>query len=406
MIKQTLFYVLAILVTESTVYGQYQNQSQTQKKIVAVVPTLGETVDNGVKKAIQNALEEGIHKSGRYILVARGEAYQKAVEEIIFQLESGAVDDKQLKKFGHSTGADFVCYAQINKLSETFFHISYKLVNVESGEIPEVDSKSGNGVEGLLDAINAIALELFGKKNNSNGFHPAEPEMIKVVGGTFWMGCSKEQQSSCGSDENPVHSVMVNSFKISKHEITQTQWELIMGTTVRQQRDKANATLPLGDKGDNYPMYYVSWTEAQEFISRLNAATGKNYRLPTEAEWEYAARGGNQSQGYKYSGSNKLSEVAWFTDNSNNQTHTVGTKKANELDIHDMNGNVWEWCLDWYGNYSIPSQQNPTGASSGSNRVSRGGGWDNYANYCRVTTRSNRSPDYRGSDLGFRIVLP
>jgi formylglycine-generating enzyme required for sulfatase activity len=235
----------------------------------------------------------------------------------------------------------------------------------------------------------------------------AEPVMVKVEGGTFTMGCTSEQGSGCLYDEKPAHSVTVSSFSIGKYEVTQALWKASMGTTIRQQRDKTDSDKDLSGEGDNYPMYYVSWYEAQEFIKRLNAATGKRYRLPTEAEWEYAARGGNRSQGYKYSGSNNLDEVAWYTDNSGDKAHPVGTKKANELGIHDMTGNVWEWCQDRYGDYSASSQQNPVGASSGSDRVNRGGGW-NYAFIfdCRVANRNSRSPGDRGYNLGFRVVLP
>jgi formylglycine-generating enzyme required for sulfatase activity len=154
-------------------------------------------------------------------------------------------------------------------------------------------------------------------------------------------------------------------------------------------------------------MYYVSWDEAQEFIKRLNTATGKNYRLPTEAEWEYAARGGKLSKGYKYSGSNNFDEVVWYYANSDGQTHPVGTKKANELGIHDMSGNVLEWCRDWYGEeYLASSQTNPKGASNGSRRVIRGGYRGDYADYCRVADRGDNCLSYRIEALGFRVVLP
>jgi formylglycine-generating enzyme required for sulfatase activity len=235
--------------------------------------------------------------------------------------------------------------------------------------------------------------------------HPAEPEMVKVQGGTFTMGCTSEQ-GDCDSDEKPVHSVTVSSFQIGKYEVTQAQWKAIMGTTLRQQRDKASPEWSLSGEGDNYPMYYVSWDEAQEFIKRLNKATGKNYRLPTEAEWEYAARGGKLSKGYKYSGSNNIDEVAWYDGNSDEQSHPVGTKKANELGIHDMSGNIEEWCQDWYGEYFASSQTNPKGASNGSGRVFRGGCWDYYAVGCRVAIRGGCSPGYRSYLLGFRVVLP
>ena len=157
--------------------------------------------------------------------------------------------------------------------------------------------------------------------------------------------------------------------------------------------------------GDNNPVEQVSWNEVQEFITKLNAQTGKRFRLPTEAEGEYAARGGNQSKGYKYSGSNSISEVAWYTDNSNSKTHPVGQKTPNELGIYDMSGNVWEWCQDWYGSYSSSSQTNPTGPSSGSYRVLRGGCWYTFAGICRVSNLTYYNPDYRSDYFGFRLAL-
>jgi formylglycine-generating enzyme required for sulfatase activity len=198
---------------------------------------------------------------------------------------------------------------------------------------------------------------------------------------------------------------MVSNFYISKYEITQAQWEAIMETTIKQQQKKANSSGSLYGEGDNYPMYYVNWEEARDFIRRLNAATGKQYRLPTEAEWEYAARGGNQSRGYKYSGSNYIEEVACYTSNSGNNTHPVGTKKANELGIYDMSGNVWEWCYDYYNSkyYKKKNQTNPSGASSGSGRVYRGGSWGDDAGNCRVASRGS-SPGHRSNYLGFRIA--
>jgi formylglycine-generating enzyme required for sulfatase activity len=157
---------------------------------------------------------------------------------------------------------------------------------------------------------------------------------------------------------------------------------------------------------DNYPMYCVSWNEVQKFIARLNASTGENYRLPTEAEWEYAARGDNQSKGYKYSGSNTVDNVAWCNGSLIDTTHPVGKKSPNELGIYDMSGNVWEWCSDWYGTYPSTAQTNPTGHVSGSLRVQRGGGWFNDAVYCRSASRFNIAPGGRDDDVGFRLVLP
>lgn len=156
---------------------------------------------------------------------------------------------------------------------------------------------------------------------------------------------------------------------------------------------------------DNHPVLYVSWNDANEFCKWLSRKTGKTFRLPTEAEWEYAARGGNKSKGYKYAGSNNSDDVAWHFDNSGNITHPVKTKMPNELGLYDMSGSVFEWCEDWYGSYSSSAQTNPKGPSSGSKRVYRGGSWCNLATYSRVAKRDASATDYRTYNIGFRIVL-
>ena len=228
-------------------------------------------------------------------------------------------------------------------------------------------------------------------------------KMVYVEGGSFRMGATQEQGSDAESDESPVHTVRLDSYYIAECELTQAQWEKIMGTTIYQQRDKANAQSMCG-VGDNNPMYYVSWEEAQAFCRELSAMTGKTYLLPTEAQWEYAARGGNKSKGYKYSGSYAIDAVAWYGSNSGYATHAVKQKRANELGLYDMSGNVWEWCSDWYGSYSSSEQSNPTGDGSGPSRVLRGGCWTNGAGNCRVSSRFGFTPSNRNDYYGFRVV--
>ena len=217
-------------------------------------------------------------------------------------------------------------------------------------------------------------------------------KMIAVEGGTFTMGCTSEQ-SDCYNDEKPTHKVTVSDFCIGETEVTQALWKAVMGDN------------PSYFKGNNLPVESVSWNDCKEFIKKLNEKTGKNFRLPTEAEWEYAARGGNKSKGYKYSGSNTIGSVAWYWENSDSKTHTVKGKTPNELGLYDMSGNVWEWCEDRYGSYGSGAQTDPSGQSSGSYRVFRGGGWNNYASRCRVAHRYSNAPGSRGDILGFRVVL-
>ena len=218
-------------------------------------------------------------------------------------------------------------------------------------------------------------------------------DMVYVEGGSFDMGATYEQGGDAWDNEKPVHRVTLSGYYIGMYEVTQELWEAVMGSN------------PSYFKGAQNPVESVSWNDCKEFISRLDSLTGKKFRLPTEAEWEYAARGGNKSLHYKYSGSGNIGKVAWYTENSGNSTHAVGTKTANELGIYDMSGNVWEWCSDWYGDYSAGAQTNPQGPSAGSRRVLRGGSCYGNAGLCRVSSRDYNGPGYGLHILGLRLVL-
>ncbi len=219
-------------------------------------------------------------------------------------------------------------------------------------------------------------------------------KMVAVEGGTFMMGATAEQGNEALSSEKPAHQVTLNGFAIGETEVTQALWQAVMGS---------NPSYFTGNL--QRPVEKVSWNDCQTFIAKLNQLTGEHFRLPTEAEWEYAARGGSKSKGYKYAGSNAIDDVAWYTNNSSSKTHPVATKSPNELGLYDMSGNVWEWCQDWYGSYSSGAQTNPIGPASGSSRVSRGGGWLSSARYCRVSFRVNCTPSGTGNFLGFRLAL-
>ena len=221
-------------------------------------------------------------------------------------------------------------------------------------------------------------------------------EMVKVEAGSFNMGALYDEddivQKYLGhSGDNEAHRVILTkNYFIGKYEVTQALWKVVMGGKT------------YGD--NNEPKGFVSWKDCQKFISKLNILTGKQFRLPTEAEWEYAARGGKKSCGYKYSGGNSLYEVAWSKGNSGSY-RVVGTRKPNELGIYDMSGNVSEWCYDWYGSYSSLPQANPTGADSGSYRVMRGGSFAYGEAQCKPSTRSYKDPNSRNYSFGFRLVL-
>ena len=221
--------------------------------------------------------------------------------------------------------------------------------------------------------------------------------MVMVEGGTFIMGATSEQGKSGFmkgpySDEKPAHQVTLSSFFIGRYEVTQEEWEAVMGSN------------PSKHKGAKLPVENVSWDDCQKFIGGLNALTGRDFRLPTEAEWEFAARGGLLSKGYKYAGGDDLETIAWLFGNSDGETHEVGAKKPNELGLYDMSGNVREWCQDWKAKYSPSAQTNPHGPSSGYERVLRGGDITDFARNCRVAYRAGRSPTDRSPYAGLRLV--
>ena len=220
-------------------------------------------------------------------------------------------------------------------------------------------------------------------------------KMIKVEGGTFTMGETSEQGDDAWGDEQPAHQVTLSDYYIGETVVTQELWEAVMGAD------------PSYTKGPKKPVVKVSWYDiVNDFLPNLNALTGKNFTLPSEAQWEFAARGGNKSQGYKYSGSNNIDDVAWYGESTRGSIHPVGRKSPNELGIYDMSGNVKEWCSDWKGPYSAEAQTNPTGPASGFDRVLRGGSYFCDDTFCRVSFRDSYGPSGRNNvGYGFRLVL-
>ena len=280
----------------------------------------------------------------------------------------------EIRKSGYTTSRQTVTISEGQTAS-----ISGSLTSSASSSNSNTLSSSGSSLSG-----NALTIPV---KNGIN------IEMVKVEAGSFDMGATPEMENPDAS-EKPVHRVtLTNNYNIGKYEVTQALWQAVMGNN------------PSYFKGEDLPVEQVSWNDCQDFISKLNAMTGKKFRLPSEAEWEYAARGGKKSRGYQYSGSNTLGDVAWNDGNSGSKTHAVGTKQPNELGIYDMTGNVWEWCQDWYGSYSSSPQTNPTGAVSGSGRVYHGGSWVSSARDCRSSYRGLSTPGARSFILGLRLVL-
>lgn len=261
----------------------------------------------------------------------------------------------------------------------------------ESNEETCIDMNSDREMSELdVDAIVSVNSNDANKIVTING---VSFEMVFVGSGSFFMGATQEQRLVAWDNEKPVHRITLSNYYIGMTEVTQALWQAVM-------EDNPSSFI-----GNNRPVENVSWNDCQEFLHKLKALTGHNFRLPTEAEWEFAARGGNNSQRYVYCGSNTLDDIAWHDSNSMGATHEVAMKQPNELGLYDMSGNVCEWCQDWYGNYINVSQTNPAGPSNGSFRVHRGGSWNNFARSCRLSNRSNCSPNNRFSFLGFRLAL-
>ena len=259
----------------------------------------------------------------------------------------------------------------------------------------------------LLGGLFTLTLVSCGDDDDNNGSIKLEAQefsveqvfftMVPVEGGKFKMG-APDTDTEAQSNERPQHEVTVSSFYIAETEVTQALWKAVMGAD-------NNPGYP---KGALLPVNCVSWDACQQFIAKLNTLTGKKFRLPTEAEWEYAARGGNKSEGYKFAGSNNVAEVAWYGGNSESKIWEVAKKAPNELDLYDMTGNVWEWCQDWYAAdyYSSSPSTNPKGPATGEQRVLRGGDVIQPSKSSRVSQRSCKEPDTESSMYcGFRLAM-
>ena len=285
--------------------------------------------------------------------------------------------------------------------------INYLLTNNPEGininNAADCDGHAGVSMDDLTAMINHLLTNQWPVDPDE----PVEPEgtrtitvngvsfkMVPVESGTFMMGATAEQGDDAYNDEKPAHEVTLSSFYIGQTEVTQALWQAVMGNNPSYFPDDPNR-----------PVEMVSWNDCQAFITQLNQMTGKQFRMPTEAEWEYAARGGNKSQGYKYSGSNDIDAVAWYEDNSDAMSHVVGTKAPNELGLYDMTGNVWEWVQDWYARYTAEAQVDPTGPETGNKRVFRGGSWYSSARYSRVSYRDVENMTNSYNRLGLRLVL-
>jgi len=434
------------------------------KPTIAVYPQKGD-LNQKTMDALCTTILSALEETERFQGIERSEDFLAAINKEISNQRSNNSDDRDIAKFSDRFKADFVCAVLVTEPFDKEYLVNARIIDVKTSRI-ELTGKATGGINGMGDiekmaddivkdmfkkASRQKLDEIFSKKSGSSGSgsggqpaatpaekrsepstgtpaekrgesstgkpvdnrsgQPAgtsvekrsEPQVVKdekfdidmvlVRGGTFWMGCSGVHNSNCSYDENPIRNITVSNFHIGKYEITQKQWVKIMGAN------------PSKFKGDNLPVENVTWIEVQEFISRLNKMTGKKYRLPTEAEWEYAARGGAKSESYLYSGSNNIYDVAWMSENSGGKTHPVGGHKPNELGLYDMSGNVYEWLNDWYGVYKDTPQTDPKGPDAGQKRVGRGGAWNSSMSACRVSSRAVDSPGNRDPNCGFRLAL-
>jgi len=377
----------------------------------------------GFSAYVLDELSELLVNGGKVMVVDRAELDLIRREER-FQL-SGEVSDATATRIGQKVGAQVIISGSLTGIGRTY-RLRIRVLEVETAVVAasrssDIDPREVRVRDLLAGKIPVVeippqttptpALAVVPSNQAPASTSTPTPQsatgnMVWVEGGTFMMG------SDVGEDwDKPVHRVTVKGFYISKYQVTQAEWTAVMGNN------------PSNFKGDNLPVEQVSWLDAIEFCNRLSEKEGltpcyrssgsnitcdwnaNGYRLPTEAEWEYAANGGsNVFLVTAYAGSNNADAVAWYYENSENKTHPVGTKTPNGLGLYDMSGNVWEWCWDWYVAYSSGVQTDPRGASSGINRVMRGGSWRHPAKFGRSAGRYNHPPSYRLSYNGFRIV--
>lgn len=373
-----------------------------QTKKVAVMETKrNEGVSDIQGSIVRGSMESAVSHAVGYEAYDRV-AFDVVMEEMNFQ-HSGMVNDSEIRELGQMVGVQYVLVTEAST-GQGSFHIIAKLLDIETGNMKTLDQlckDSPSAIKTACDKLGALLLE---DETSSNGGSNAEVitirlkdvsfEMVEVEGGSFTMGCTSEQIGECEKNETPNHIVVISKdYYIGKYEVTQELWEAVMGNN------------PSSFKDSEKPVESVTWNECREFCTELSRLTGRNFRLPTEAEWEFAARGGRKSTSAKFSGSSSAANVAWYEANSNGQTHPVGKLHPNELGIFDMSGNVGEWCQDYYDSYPSKTQIDPQGPSSGHFRVVRGGSCGITDSYCRVTKRVQYNPNTRSKFYGFRIVF-
>lgn len=417
------FTMLFMLLFLHSMQAQNVNDSRYNLAVYAAGLQDGQNISATIKSIAQNTAITNLTGRGNYQLIERsGEFLKQIEEEQKFQL-SGDVADAQISKIGESFGAQKICVISI-AIDGDYLYVAARIVDVvtktsfESGEAENTNYSGTAQIRPtVLSAINQILgadgmLQTATHSSASNSVSATDKtftvndvifKMIFVKGGSMYLGCTSGS-GSCESDESPSHNVTLTDYYMGETEVTQALWKAVMGYNNN----------PSYRKGDQLPVETVSWTDCQEFVARLNSLLasklpqGYRFALPSEAQWEYAARGGQKSSGSMYAGSGNVGFVAWYDGNSSSHTHDVKQKAPNELGLYDMSGNVWEWCEDWYSSSFYSDNRNwtdPVNTYAGSGRVLRGISWNDNASSCRVADRSNDSPSNRDADDGFRLAI-
>ncbi|MDR3189537.1 MAG: formylglycine-generating enzyme family protein [Prevotellaceae bacterium] len=382
-------------------------------------PTLAVFVVGMQTDALGNDLAQQIgaelNRSSRYdVLPSTNNALANKLTELRKQ-NASSIDRNALAKWGRANGVSVICLVT-DAIKGNDHMFSAQLIDVKGSKLSGKGHYIRTGVNsGELSRVAlALARQLDGSERRRSASTPARSypaeldiEMVYVEGGTFTMGCIPERDGACFSDdgrERPVHDVTLSNFYIGKYKVTRAQWLAVM-------KDHPTLAKPgnwTNNDDDQVPVGSISWLDIDTaFLPRLNALTGKNYRLPTEAEWEYAARGGKYQEGTQYSGSNNLNEVGWHFGNGGVLQHPVGQKKPNALGVYDMSGSHWELVYDYYGGYSATAVTNPTGPNSSWGRTFRNGNWEyDVSLWPRIATRGGGGANARNVYNSLRLVLP
>lgn len=417
--KYTLIMLLLHIVID--LYAQNADGSRYNLAVYATGFQDGQPISVSIKSIAQNTAITKLTGGGNYQLIERSSEFLKQIEaEQQFQ-QSGDVADNQIAELGASYGAQKICVISVT-IDGGYLYVAARIVDVvkkisfESGEAECVDYRGvaqirptvGKALDQILGTPSTLSVvnRPFTATEDNKEFevNGVRLKMIFVKGGSMYLGCTSGS-GSCESDESPSHNVTLSDYYMGETEVTQALWKAVMGYNNN----------PSYWKGDQLPVETVSWTDCQEFVARLNSLLasklpqGYRFALPSEAQWEYAARGGQRSSGSMYAGSGNVGFVAWYDGNSSSHTHDVKQKAPNELGLYDMSGNVWEWCEDWYSSSFYSDNRNwtdPVNTYAGSRRVLRGGSWNDYASLCRVAFRSGDSPSSRDYyDNGFRLAI-